>query len=468
MNFFFKNDKNLVSNLSKNRKNLRFQQLVFFSILFFTTLTMVLGFHIHHHHQDGQNQPPPVPPPIMYTPPSTSNLSGNPSNNQPGYKSVLYFCNWAIYARKHFPKDVPVDQVSHLLYAFANVVPESGEVVLSDKWSDTDIVLDEDSWNDPQNYLKGCFNQFYKLKQKHRHFKILLSIGGWTYSSNVASGASTPERRKKFATSALQLLKDLGLDGLDIDWEYPSNEDEAQNYVDLLREIRLELDSYALHIGLPRDQFALSIAAPAGPENYRKLKIKDMDPYLSFWNIMCYDYAGSWSQTAQYHSNLFNGELSTDATIRYYESQGVPSTKLVMGMPIYGRAFANTEGLGKSFSGVGQGTWEAGTYDYKALPLPDSQETVDMESVAVSCYDAKNKVLVTYENNKTAEAKADYICKNRLGGGMWWESSADFAVTDPRSILGSFTKVMGRQYMDQTPNCLEYPESSHDNIKGSR
>lgn len=455
----------------------------YFFLIFSILSIMVFGIHLHNHHQSPnphQQVPFQAPPPgqqqqQQYNPPTVPVAPPHaPSSYQgdSGYKSVLYFCNWSIYGRKHFPKDLPATHISHLLYAFANVVPETGEVVLSDKWSDTDIVLDGDSWNDPQSYLKGCLNQLFKIKKQNRQFKVLLSIGGWTYSSNVANGASTPERRHKFAISALQLLKEYGFDGLDVDWEYPKNEQEAQNYVDLLREIRLELDSYALQIGLPRDKFLLSIAAPAGQENVQVLKIREMDPYLSFWNIMCYDFAGSWSDRAKYHSNLFNNtqntspnDLAADNVLRYYQSSGVAPCKLVVGMPIYGRAFANTDGLGKPYNGIGEGSWESGVWDYKALPLPNSEETVDENSVAVSCYNCTSKVLVTYENHKTAQIKADYIQRNGLGGGMWWESSGDFPVSDERSIVGTFVKSMGLNKLDTTQNCLYYPQSSHENIR---
>lgn len=424
---------------------------------------MVFGFHLHHHNQE---QSPQVPPPhpqqqqhIQQQQYSTANISQNT------YRSVLYFCNWAIYGRKHFPKDVPADRVSHILYAFANVTPDTGEVVLSDKWADTDIVLEGDSWNDPQTYLKGCFNQFFKIKQKNRHLKLMLSIGGWTYSSNVANGANTPEKRKKFATSSVALLKDLGIDGIDVDWEYPQNDEEAANYVDLLRQIRLELDSYALRIGVPRGQFELSVAAPAGPQNYRQLKISEMDQFLDFWNIMCYDYAGAWSQTSQYQSNLYGGELNTDTALNYYRTHGVSPHKLIMGMPIYGRAFANTDGIGHSFNGVGEGSWEAGCWDYKALPLPGSAESEDMQVVAASCYDSSKRLLVVYENEKTTAAKADYVRSKGLGGVMWWESSADHPIGSPRSLVGTFTHFLGPHNLDKKQNCLYYPESSHDNIK---
>jgi len=87
------------------------------------------------------------------------------------------------------------------------------------------------------------------LKKKNRHIKVLLSIGGWTYSPAFHPIVVSPAHRAKFVESSIKLLEDYGLDGLDIDYEYPSNDAQAHGYVELLKELRHGLDNHAREKG---------------------------------------------------------------------------------------------------------------------------------------------------------------------------------------------------------------------------
>lgn len=390
----------------------------------------------------------------------------NQPNHQQKYRSVVYYCSWSIYDRKYFPTDLPTNHITHVMYSFANVNADTGNVELSDPWADTDCQLTS-SFPTPTHTrtsftpvaTKGCLGELYKLRQRNPKLKVLLSIGGWSYSSNFTRGVEVDWKRKNFAASAVELIETLGLDGIDLDWEYPSNQPQASWYTDLVRQCRMELDSSALRQNMMRDQFELSVAAPAGPLQLSIYDMRGMDPYVTFWNLMTYDFSGSWEPTAGYHSQLFAGPHSADFAVKSYIERGVRPDKIIFGMPIYGRSFLHTAGVGAPFHGVGKGSWEEGVYDYKQLPLPGSIEKVDKEAVSAFCYDASAKTLVTYDNSETAKMKAQYVKALGLGGVMYWESSADLPSNDPRSIIGSFVTELGVSLLDDKLNCISIKEA---------
>ncbi len=301
------------------------------------------------------------------------------------------------------------------------------------------------------------------LKRRNRNLKVLLSIGGWTYSSNFKVPASTADGRAAFASSSVDLIKNLGLDGIDIDWEYPQNAQEAADFVSLLQACRSAMDDYAASISTPY-HFELSVASPAGPQNYEKLDLPGMDRLLDFWNLMAYDYAGSWDNVTGHQANLFPDPckpictpFSTDVAMQYYVSQGVAPEKIVLGMPLYGRSFEGTTGLCQPYNGIGDGTWERGVYDYKALPLPGATEYYDEATGASYCYNETQRTLVSYDTQRMSRRKAQYILSSCLSGAMWWESSADKPGND--SLIANVVDMFGgSSALRQDDNCIAYPQ----------
>ncbi|SAL98900.1 hypothetical protein [Absidia glauca] len=305
-----------------------------------------------------------------------------------------YFVNWGIYARNYNVTDLAKNAqcLTHILYAFANLEP-SGQVILGDVWADKDKHFSPeqtvdgrgDPWsdNDASN-LFGNFKQLYLLKQRYRHLKVSLSIGGWTWSTNFAGVAADPSKRAVFVRSAVQHLGDLGLDGIG--------------------------HQSALH----------------GPP----------------------------------------GSLHCHQAVADYIAAGVPASKLVMGMPAYGRAFSQTNGPQCPYQDTPEGSWEKGQYDYKALPRPGAQESHDPQQVASWSYDPVKREYVTYDSPVVVQTKCDYIGQMGLAGAMFWELSADHPVGHPRSLVHTVHRALGH-HLDSMPNHLDYPASQYANMRNS-
>ncbi|KAG5726153.1 Endochitinase 1 [Termitomyces sp. T112] len=407
-----------------------------------------------------------------------SNKSNTTETTMPeqGKVSIGYFVNWGIYGRKFPPSKIPAQDLTHILYSFANLKADSGEVFLSDEWADKDIHYPDDSWNDVGNNLYGNLKAIYKIKKQNRHLKVLLSIGGWTYSPTFHPVVVNPALRANFVHSAVRILEDYGLDGLDVDYEYPTNDEQAKGYVALLSELRAALDKHAHEKGTDY-RFLLTIAAPCGPEHYKKLHIAEMDKSLDFWNMMAYDFSGSWDQVANHQANVFGGSTNAADAIHYYIKCGVPRSKIVMGIPLYGRSFMHTQGPGTPFNGVGGGSWEAGVYDYRALPLSGSHLMRDEKALASWTYNYETKEMVSFDSEEVGKWKGQWIKKEGLAGSMFWELSGDKGQDREgmevgvgkdgqpgKSLVAVVKHAMGGLRYDQH-NWLEYGGSRFDNMR---
>ncbi|KAI1455695.1 glycoside hydrolase family 18 protein [Annulohypoxylon moriforme] len=382
-----------------------------------------------------------------------------------GFKNAVYFTNWGVNSGFH-PQELPVSELTHILYAFADIDVD-GTVKSSDPIVDLQKRYPDDSKSNRTKNAYGAVKQLFIHKKYNRNLKTLLSIGGWNYSPKFSTVAASDATRHTFATSAVKLVTDWGFDGIDVDWEYPTNDDEKANFVKLLEACRHAFDRYTLLHGL-RHRFTISVASPASPLNYEKLDLTGMNKYVDIWNLMAYDYSGSWDTVSGHQANVFEyktdptaKKLSTDDAIDHYISRGIHPRKILMGMPLYGRSFEGTSGIGQNYSSVGEGGPQPGVWYYKDLPKPGAEVVYDRVAKATYSYDEETKELISYDDIRSTNFKSEYIQWRDLGGAFFWEASGDKGGS--RSLINTMSKNV--DWLDETPNNLHYPTSQYRNIR---
>lgn len=373
-----------------------------------------------------------------------------------GAKIVGYFVEWGIYERNYNVSDIPADKLNVINYAFADI-SESGEVVLYDSWAAVEKAFPGDTWDEP---LRGNFKQLIKLKEKHPHLITMISVGGWTLSGRFSDAALTAQSRARFAQSAVDFIVRYGFDGVDIDWEYPcggglesniARPEDKQNYTLLLEELRNQLDVRGAQDGR---KYYLSIAAPGSDDKIRNLEPSGIAEVCDWINIMTYDFAGSWNSTTGHHAPMFSPEgrgsenpstwHSVDGAVRQFLDAGAPAAKLVVGVPFYGRGWSgissHAAGLGQPSTGIPQGTFEAGMFDYKDLVArmtaePDVYGLFEDTLAEASFIHAPSRdgLWVSFDDPEIVKRKVAYIKELGLGGAMFWELSGD--TTDSSTSL---------------------------------
>jgi chitinase len=152
---------------------------------------------------------------------------------------------------------------------------------------------------------------------------------------------------------------------------------------------------------------------------------------------MTYDFHGAWDARTNFNAALYDrpGEtppLSVDTAVKTYLAAQVPASKIVVGMPLYGRGYAGVgadkSGLDQPFSGLPPGSWEPGIFDYKDIELNQLSGAIrywDDAAKVPWLYNSTTKVMISYDDPESIGMKAQYVHDRRLGGGMFWELSGD-------------------------------------------
>jgi chitinase len=316
------------------------------------------------------------------------------------------------------PVKIDASKLTHINYAFANI--DNGNVKFELETDSTKIV------------------SLIALKDQNPLLKILYSIGGWVWSDQFSNIAAYDTSRKKFARSAVKLMKLYGFDGIDIDWEFPGQREQdnifrpadKENFTLLLVELRKQLDLEAKTDG---SNYLLTIATGANQEYINHTDLKKAHQYLDFINVMCYDYYNGWYYQTGHHANLypskqekFGGNSVIESIDRFLEI-GIPANKLILGIPFYGRKWQKVtpqnNGLYQSAKtgSVIIPSWEIA----KDLKSEKFKKLYDNSAKASYLWNAQDSIFISWETPKEIVLKSEFIKEKGLGGAMFWEYSLD-------------------------------------------
>ncbi|KAH9926799.1 glycoside hydrolase superfamily [Fomitopsis serialis] len=319
------------------------------------------------------------------------------------------------------------------------------------------------------------------VQEAHTHnVNASVTVGGWTGSLHFSSAVATEQSRGNFVNAAVQLVNNYDLDGLDFDWEYPSqagvgcNEqspNDASNYLLFLQELRSRLPSKTLSAAVGLKPFLGSSGSPMSD-------VSGFYSVLDYIEPMNYDVFGSFSSSVGPNSPLADAcaptadqEGSAMSAVKAWSAAGFKADKIVLGVAGYGHSFkvakanAYVSAANKTlrmyapFDAAGQpngdswdtaapgttatdvcgntssavtgifnywGMYQKGFLDADGNPADGIDYLWDSCSSTPFVYNPNTQTMVSYDNAESFLAKGQYIREAGLRGWAMWEAASDY------------------------------------------
>jgi chitinase len=345
-----------------------------------------------------------------------------PSNAQkkPGAKKKYVIIGY-VGGYKGFIDTTLVDarKLTIINYAFVNV--QQNRAVLSKPVSDS-VNL---------RYLAG-------LKKINPDLKIMISIGGWTWSGNFSDAVLSDTSRQAFAASALAIVQKYNLDGVDIDWEYPAmngngnihRPEDKENYTLMFQALRQDLDQLGQQTG---KRLLLSTAAGGFKSFLQHTEMDKAQQYLDYINLMTYDYFPDSAGIAVHHTSLYGSKKypnpeNADRAVNDFVAAGVPKNKLVIGIAFYGHSYQTADTIQNGLGRKVVHEMHSGGYTFTKDSLVNKKGFIyyrDDDAKAAYLFNPTTSQFVTFDDEWSVKNKCQYIKDNGMAGVMFWEYASD-------------------------------------------
>ena len=209
----------------------------------------------------------------------------SPSPSPPSF-IILAYATDGIFANI-----IPYDKLTHINYSFLTPKADGTFIPINNGWKLKQIVKDA----------------------RQHNVKVSISVGGWGWDAQFEELASDPETRSAFVRNLKSFVEEYGLDGVDMDWEYPDLGPSSQNFLALIRELRTAMP----------DKLLTTAVVSYGDDNGLGVPDESFELF-DFVNIMTYD--------GPDHATMEQFERG----LSYWSERGLPKEKIVMGAPFYG------------------------------------------------------------------------------------------------------------------------------------
>jgi chitinase len=257
---------------------------------------------------------------------------------------------------------------------------------------------------------------------------VIVSIAPESEWSDIAKSAT---RINTFADNIVDIINQYGLDGVDIDWEYPEH-DESENFTAMMEVIYTKVKANNPH-------HLVTAAIAGGMWQPVRYDLENSAQYIDYINMMTYGMVSNngYYQNALYRSTSYAeptelaGKTLTSCSIEesivIYNNLGVPNSKIIVGVAFYGIVQSRTYNQSTQ-------TWSAwvkdGWLSYSSIKnnyLNNPDYTYHYDNNAGVPYLMKNDgtKFISYDNPKSIIEKSEYIIDNGLAGIMYWQNGLD-------------------------------------------
>lgn len=290
------------------------------------------------------------------------------------------------------------------------------------QWQSVTHIIQAFAWPQADGTIGRYSDLLYPELVNRAHdagVKVLVAFGGWGQSDGFAPMVANPQARTAFIEGVINFCESNGFDGVDIDWEYPSNSADRSNLNALIQELRQAFVAR-------EKEWLITIAVPTGDWAGQWFDYATLQNYVDWIGCMTYDFMGSWVNIATHNAPLYshphNPQGSVHASIQYLTAtRKISPSRILLGIPFYGRG-CNATGLFQPNTG---GNCEY--YYAQIMPKIGSGWNYYWDEISQAPYllNVSQTQFITFDDTQSVRLKCEYVRATNLGGVMIWALGQD-------------------------------------------